>query len=118
MTVSDLDSGYWHVPIHADFQTFLGLHFILPTGQTLYWVWTCMPLGIVDAAYIFTKITKPIMGSLRLLGKRSAIYIDDLLNSHQDEVGCALQERFIHQQFFRGAGCLSLRSHQAPPVNL
>ena len=25
-----------------------------------------MPLGIVDAAYIFTKITKPIMGSLRL----------------------------------------------------
>ena len=38
MTVSDLDSGYWHVPIHADFQTFLGLHFILPTGQILYWV--------------------------------------------------------------------------------
>ena len=53
MTVSDLDSGYWHVPIHPDFQTFLGLHFTLPNGQTIYWVWICMPLGIVDAAFIF-----------------------------------------------------------------
>ena len=61
-----------------------------------------MPLGIVDAAYIFTKITKPIMGSLRLLGKWSAIYIDNLLNSHQDEVGCEQQESFIHHQFFQG----------------
>ena len=61
-----------------------------------------MPLGIIDAAFIFTKITKPIMASLRLLGKRSSIYIDDLLNSHQEEVGCALQEQFIHKQFFRG----------------
>ena len=102
MTVSDLDSGYWHVPIHPDFQTFLGLHFILPSGQILYWVWVCMPLGIVDAAYIFTKITKPIMASLRLEGKRSSIYIDDLFNTHQTEVGCAQQEVYIHQQFFKG----------------
>ena len=102
MTVWDLDSGYCHVPIHADFQTYLGIQFILENGQTLYWVWTYLPLGIVDAAFIFIKITKPIMSSLRLLGKRSSIYIDDLFNSHQKEVGCALQERFIHEQFFQG----------------
>ena len=102
MTVSDLDSGYWHVPIHPDFQTFLGLHFTLPNGQTLYWVWICMPLGIVDAAFIFTKITKPIMASLRLEGKRSSIYIDDLFNSHQTFEGCAFQKIHIHAQFLKG----------------
>ena len=115
MTVSDLNSGYRHVPIHADFQTFLGLHYNLENGQTLYWVWTCMPLGIVDAAFIFTKITKPIMASLRLLGKRLSIYTDDLLNSHQEEVWCALQEWFIHKQFFRGGWVFKPEKSSGPP---
>ena len=101
MTVSDLDSGYWHVPTHADFQKYLGIHYIKENGQIIFWVWTGMPLGIVDATFIFTKITKPIMSSLRLLGKRSSNYIDDVFNSHQEEVGCALQEKFIHEQFFK-----------------
>ena len=66
------------------------------------------------AAFIFTKITKPIMSSLRLLGKRSSIYIDDLFNSHQEEVGCALQEKFIH-----GVGKLqSLRLAIGPTVSI
>ena len=59
-----------------------------------------MSFGIVDAAYIFTRITKPIMSDLRLKGNRSSIYIDDLLNMHQEEVGCALQESFIQDIFF------------------
>ena len=115
MTVSDLDSGYWHVPIHPDFQTFLGLHFVLPTGQTLYWVWTCMPLGIIDAAFIFTKLTKPIMAHLRLQGKRSSIYIDDLFNSHQTFNGCAKQEEFIHTQFGRGGWVFKPEKSSGPP---
>ena len=35
-----------------------------------------MPLGIIDAAHIFTGITSP----LQLQGARSTIYIDDLLS--------------------------------------
>ena len=108
MTVSDL-------PIHPDFQTFLGLHFTLPSGQTLYWVWICMPLGIVDAAFIFTKITKPIMASLRLEGKRSSIYIDDLFNSHQTFEGCALQEIYIHNQFLKGGWVFKPEKSSGPP---
>ena len=65
-------------------------------------MWVCMPLGIVDAAYIFTKITRPIMGFLRESGKRSSIYIDDLINFHQTEKGCADQEIFILKTFLRG----------------
>ena len=63
MTVSDLDSGYWHVPIHASHQVYLGLHYVKENGETVFWTWTGMPPGIVDAAYIFTKITKPILSS-------------------------------------------------------
>ena len=77
-----------------------------------------MPLGIVDAAYIFTKITKPIMGSLRLQGKRSSIYIDDLLNSHQTEVGCAQQEVYIHHQFFKGGWVFKPEKSSGPPSQI
>ena len=44
MTVNDLDSGYWEIPIHPDHQKYLGLHF---------WVWVVMPFGIVNAAHIY-----------------------------------------------------------------
>ena len=115
MTVSDLDSGYWHVPVHPDFQTFLGLHFVLPSGQTLYWVWTCMPLGIIDAAWIFTKLTKPIMSHLRKRGKRCTIYIDDLFNCHQTFEGCAIQEDYIHSQFGKGGWVFKPEKSSGPP---
>ena len=104
-----------HSPL---FPNFLGLHFILPSGQILYWVWVCMPLGIVDAAYIFTKITKPIMASLRLEGKRSSIYIDDLFNSHQTEVGCAQQEVYIHNQFYKGGWVFKPEKSSGPPSQI
>ena len=55
------------------------------------------------------------MGSLRLFGKRSAIYIDDIINSHQDEVGCAQQERFIHHQFFQGGWVFKPEKSSGPP---
>ena len=42
------------------------------------------------------------MGFLRESGKRSSIYIDDLINFHQTEKGCADQEIFIHKTFLRG----------------
>ena len=116
MTVSDLDNGYWHVPIHASHQTYLGLHFVLKNGETIFWVWTCMPLGIVDAAYILTKITKPILSDLRLKGKKSSIYIDDILNIYQEEAGCAELESLIHNTFFKGAGVLKPEKSSGPPA--
>ena len=102
MTVNDLDSGYWQVPIHPDHQQFLGLHFIHPDGSVDYWVWVVMPLGITDAAHIFTSITDPLMSHLQLAGARSSIYIDDLLSlSETFEKGLA-QDLFIQNFFLKG----------------
>ena len=115
MTVSDLDSGYWHVPIHVSHQQYLGLHFEHSNGHIDYWVWVCMPLGIVDAAFIFTKLTRPIMGYLRECGKRSSIYIDDLINFNQSKQGCADQEHYIHKTFLSGGWVFKPEKSSGPP---
>ena len=56
------------------------------------------------------------MSSLRLQGKRSAIYIDDLFYSHQEEVGCALQEKLIHDQFFKEGWVFKPEKSSGPPA--
>ena len=61
-------------------------------------------------------MTKPIMSSLHLQGKRSSIYIDDLFNSHQEEVGCALQEKFIHDKFVQGGWVFKPEKSSGPPA--
>ena len=84
MTVTDLDSGYLQEPIYPPHQTYLGLHYKHPDGSIDYWVWVVMPLGIIDAAHIFTSIIDPLMSHLQLAGARSTIYIDDLLSLTED----------------------------------
>lgn len=115
MTVSDLDSGYWHVPIHPSHQEFLGLHFVHDNGEVEFWVWVCMPLGIIDAAFIFTKLIKPIMSFLHEQGKRSSIYIDDLINFGKTYRECADQEIFIHKSFLRGGWIFKPEKSSGPP---
>ena len=61
MTVNDLDGGYWQVPIFPPHQTYLGLSYQHEDKSYSYWVWVVMPLGIVDAAHIFTALTDPLM---------------------------------------------------------
>ena len=64
LTVNDLDSGYWQVPIYPPHQTCLGLSFACKDGTILYWVWAVMPLGIIDAVHIFTALTDSLMSFL------------------------------------------------------
>ncbi len=40
---------------------------------------TCLPFGLSSAPWVFTKITKLIMTTLRYLGLRMIIYIDNIL---------------------------------------
>ena len=66
LTVNDLYSGYCQVPIYPPHQTCLGLSFACDNGTVLYWVWAVMPLGIIDAAHIFTALTDPLMSYLQV----------------------------------------------------
>ena len=102
MTVNDLDSGYWQVPIYPPHQTCLGLSITCDDGTVLYWVWAVMPLGIIDAAHIFTALTDPLMSYLQVHGARSSIYIDNLLSLCQGFEIALLQDKFIQEFFLRG----------------
>ena len=74
-----------------------------------------MPLVKVDAAFIFTKLTRPIMGYLRECGKRSSIYIDDLINFNKSSRGCYEQEHFVQKTFLSGGWVFKPEKHSGPP---
>ena len=115
MTVNDLDSGYWQVPIYPPHQTCLGLSFTCDDGSVLYWVWAVMPLGIIDAAHIFTALTHPLMSYLQVHGARSSIYIDDLLSLCQGYEAALLQDKFIQEFFLRGGWVFKPAKSSGPP---
>ena len=79
MVANDLDSGYWHVPIHHEHFDYLGIHFVHDDGSVVFFRWKVLALGLRYAAFIFTQLTKPIMAGLRRKRFRCCIYIDDKL---------------------------------------
>ena len=79
MIVNDLDSGFWHVPVHPSHQQYLGVHIMGEDSKPIFWVWQVLVLGLKDACHVFTRIISPIMAKLRREGFRGQIYIDDLL---------------------------------------
>ena len=101
MTVNNLDTGYWQVPIHPDHQTYLGLSFEHSDGRTEYFVWVVMPLGIRDAAHIFTALTSPLIAHLASEGHRCQIYIDDLIAFAASFSQGLAQDEAIQNWFFR-----------------
>ena len=74
MTFIDLKDAYWHVPIHQSFRRFLGFRI----GNQKY-RFRVLPFGLNIAPRIFTKLTKPILRELRLLGVGVLVYLDDWL---------------------------------------
>ena len=73
----DLDSGYWHVPLHPEHRKFVGVHFKTDEGDVLFWTWNVLFLGVKDAVFIFTKLLMPHRRYLRSFGIRMSMYIDD-----------------------------------------
>ena len=73
MASLDLKDAYYSVPVAMEDRPFLRFQW----EDTLY-QFSCLPMGLTSAPRIFTKIMKPVLASLRLLGHTNAIYIDDL----------------------------------------
>jgi hypothetical protein len=115
MTVNDLDSGYWQVPIFPDHQKYLGLAFCHEDGLYSYFQWVVMPLGIRDAAHIFTALTSPLMAHLARQGCRCQIYIDDLLAFAASLLEGLAQDRIIQEFFLRGGWVFKPEKSSGPP---
>ena len=63
------------MPVAEEHWTYLGVHHVDKSGKTTFFVWKVLVLGLRDAAYVYTRINRPIMAALRRLGIRSQIYI-------------------------------------------
>ena len=74
----DLKSGYHHVEISQDYQTYLGFSWeASDSGDEIFYVFTVLPFGLSTALYVFTKLLKPLEKHWRLQGISLAIFLDD-----------------------------------------
>ena len=80
----------------------MGVHHAAEDGAETYWVWRVLCLGLRDAAHLFTRIIRPIMGELRRRGVRGLIYIDDNLTVAGSFRDCLKSEAEVVSVF---AGC-------------
>ncbi|XP_014235975.1 uncharacterized protein LOC106658489 [Trichogramma pretiosum] len=80
----DLKDAYLTVPVHEKYQKYLMFKF-----EGNYYKFVCLPFGLSTSPYVFTKILKPIVISLRSSGLLSVIYLDDYLCIGNSEQACA-----------------------------
>jgi len=70
----DLKDAYLSVPIHEDHQKYLRFRWDDRT-----WQFRALPFGLSSAPQTFTKLLKPVVCTLRRLGVRLILYLDDML---------------------------------------
>ena len=70
----DLEAAYHHVAMHPESWGFLGFQW---RGQ--YYEFTVLPFGLATAPWVFTKVTRTLVGRWRTRGIRLVHYLDDFL---------------------------------------
>ena len=81
LAVDDLDSGYWHVPLHpSQYQYFECSIFNAELGLREYYWWIVLFLGLSNTVYISSLASCCLWLSkfLRIVGWEGVIYIDDM----------------------------------------
>ena len=89
----DLKSGYHHIDIAQEHQTFLGLSWRAPdSSKEIFYVFTVLPFGLSSAPNVFTKVLKPLEKYWRIQGLCIAIFLDDGV---QDREKCCTKARAV-----------------------
>ena len=92
----DLKSGYHHVEISQEHQTYLGFSWeVADSGDKIFYVFTVLPFGLSTAPYVFTKLLKPLVKRWRLQGICIAIFLDDGWGIVQDKQYCQATARAV-----------------------
>ena len=79
LSKQDLCSGYFHILLAEHMRDNFGVHFVLPSGEILFWRWRVLFLGERNAVWLFTKLLKPHRKFLAKRGVRHCLMIDDFL---------------------------------------
>ena len=114
----DLDSGYWHLGVKHEHQTFLGIHIYSEEGELQFFVWRVMFLGVSDAVFIFSAILKPIRSYLNLIAIRNALYIDDLLVLGDSRQECIENDAIAKNVLAKAGWVVSLTKTKGPATRI
>ena len=92
----DLKSGYHHIDIYADHQTYLGFSWrSLNSRSTSFYVFTVLPFGLSTAPHIFTKVVKPLEKHWRYMGICIAIFLDDGWSTNKSSDQCYFDAKSV-----------------------
>ena len=72
----DLTSGYHHVQVHVEHQTFLGFAWTF-NDTVRHFVFRVLPFGLSTAGHVFSKVLRPLVKHWRSKGHRIIMYLDD-----------------------------------------
>ena len=98
----DLKSGYHHIEIASEYQTFLGFSWTFHRAQDCqYFVFSVLPFGLSTAPYVFTKCVRPLEKYWRLQGVKIAICLDDGLVIENDYRVCKTLSSRIREDLRR-----------------
>ena len=110
----DLKSGYHHVDISPDHQTYLG--FAWPfNGVLMYFTFAVLPFGLSSACFCFTKLLRLLVKRWRCMGHNSFVYLDDGFGSPPERTS-AVAAAFIQRKDLASSGLLvnEKKSHWVP----
>ena len=74
LTKLDLKNAYLSVPVNPCYQKYFKFHWL-----EQLWQFTVLPFGLNSAPYIFTKLMEPVVATLRRLGIRMSLYLNDMI---------------------------------------
>lgn len=85
----DLKSGYHHIDIHPECQTYLGLAWKFSNCKIRrYFIFTVLPFGLSTAPHIFTKTLRPLVKFWRFNGINMGLFLDDGWLTEYSKVAC------------------------------
>ena len=99
----DLKSGYHHMEIASEHQTFLGFSWKFHQAEDFqYFVFSVLPFGLSTVPYIFTKCVRPLQKYwCQLQGVKIAICLDDGLVIENDYGVCKMLSSRIKEDLRR-----------------
>ncbi len=100
MAVLDQRDAYHAIPLKTDHQKYFKFRY-----KGILYKYTCLPFGLNVAPYIFTKLMKPVFGTLREQGHISVTFLDDSLLIGENKEVCE-QNVQVTRKMFESLGLL------------
>ena len=96
MLKCDLISGYHHISIHEDHQSYLGFSWKFK-NKIKYFIFLVLPFGLSTAGHVFSKVLRPMVTFWRAKGFRVIFHLDDDWGVESDFDSCSLWSNTVRR---------------------